>query len=183
MNKIVLVFLGIMAIQAQENKPSGVVNLRPQWQQIGPGFSRDEAQKLLGEGVFRDTLGDCGAAYYTDPSHSVTLSIFYYTDCYCWDFTVRSGYFPPPHMSLSETGKIASATIKPNVGFGYGGSVHFGDSMDVVERNLGSPKLVWKDQSLLFWTYDCVADTERTGIAFGFLKRRLEEVRFFLGGD
>jgi hypothetical protein len=182
MIKSLLIFFALILSFSQEHTNEGKISLEPRWNVIRAGSTRNEISKLLGKGVFRDTIGDCGSVYYTDISHSVTVSLYYFTECESWQFEVRSGFHPPPHLSDLEKSAITSSLIDAKEGFGYSKKLHFGDSMKKVRKELGNPANTFIDDKLTFWTYDCIQDSTEA-ISFGFQKNRLKVVRFFSDGD
>ena len=172
-----LTFLGY-----QPSSKKGVIDGPPEWGRVSAaGLQNDNIQRLLGPGVFRDTIGDCGVSYYTDSMHAITVSIIYFTDCFVGQFEVRSGYYPPPHMNELEVKTIVSDSIASTRGFGYSGHLHFGDNSRKVKNELGSPRTTFIDQNMQFWTYQCSSDTA-DAISFGFKEGILTRVKFF-GGD
>lgn len=182
MIKILTVVTSLIFLAHEPSSKNGVIDSPPQWGSVSAaGLHKPDIQAILGPGVFRDTIGDCGASYYTDPTHSVTVSIFYFTDCLVGQFEVRSGLYPPPHMNASEEKTFVSDSIAATRGFGYSGQIHFGDNTRRVTNQLGSPRTTFKDRDMQFWTYQCSDDTSNA-ISFGFLNGVLKSVRFF-GGD
>jgi hypothetical protein len=183
MKIVVSILLGLVVLLSQNQSKEGIVNLDLKWGKLGPGMTKEKVRSLLGEGVVRNLIGDCGESYYCDSSKSVTVSMFYYTDCFCWAFEVRSGYFPPQSMSDTERMNIITTGINPQEGFGYSERIHFGDTIELLKIILGNPRHTYNDRGFLFLSYACIADTERSGIAFGFKNNHLQIVHFGLASD
>lgn len=117
--------------------------------------SDSEAQRLLGNGVFRKDEGDTGGRYFIDEKHSATLHIVSYTDSVVGEVTLRTGVDPAIHGD--ELKRAESKWVNPRDGFGNWHALQLGSSQEDVLKNLGEPK---QKMSANDWRYETICECE-----------------------
>jgi len=174
---IIITFFSIKALVAQSE---GTICLAPYWGGILAGYSSErEVVKLYGNGVKLDSLGDTGCRYYADPTQKITMIVIFGTDGLVQDLKLISGFHPPNQINETEFQMMASDYLKRDEGFGYWNELHFGDSMDKVDKNLGPPQDTYTHSEII-WVYESVCHCElASAIRFGFKDGKLVSISFF----
>jgi hypothetical protein len=137
---VLLIGCGLLTLQSQDYKPvKGSVCWPLHFAGITLAETTDsEAQRLLGNGVFRKKDGDTGGRYFVDLKHTATLHVVSYTDFVVGEVTLRAGI--DPALKSSEVSLAETKWLKPDEGFGNRHELQLGSTKEEVLKNLGEPK-------------------------------------------
>ncbi|MDE3058569.1 MAG: hypothetical protein KGJ59_11505 [Bacteroidota bacterium] len=177
------VFLFFAVFLQVSNVPpdSGKTCLAPYWGGILAGYSTDrEVRQLYGDGVYFDSIGDCGSRFYTNPSKTVTMEVVLTNDCIVEEVEVRQGFHPPHQLAEGDQDKMVSDFLDHSHGLGNFYELMFGKTFTEVEETNGPPQHVDVDDGETRWIYESVCHCElSSGIAYRFKNGLVVAVEFW----
>jgi hypothetical protein len=147
-----------------------------------PGLSSDEeVVRIFGKGINADSLGDCGERIYTNPSRTITVTIILATDSIVSDIEIEEGFHPPSWISESCYDSMVSFYLVPlDERFAYFAQFKFGSTPDDVEKELGKPNYIYKENGLVRYSYVSSVSSElATGVSFFFHNGKLIRTRYW----
>jgi hypothetical protein len=103
------------------------------------GITTDsQVERLLGEGLIRESEGTTGGRYFVDEKRTATLHAVFYTDDVVGEVTIEEGINPEIHDE--EQKNATSKWFNPAEGFGNYHALRLGSKKEDVIKNLGLPE-------------------------------------------
>ncbi len=181
MKILALLLIIISPLDAQQKDTCGMC-LFPYWGRIVPGVSSEkDVTDIYGQGIHRDSIGDCGERFYTNNRHNFTLQVIFTTECIVSDIELYDSLITPPNASQVELAKMVTEFFEsPQDEYVYGNVLRFGDTFADVLRTFGAPNWKRDTRDGTLWIYrSAVTLPQKTGVSITFKLGRVVSVRFW----